>query len=64
MHAASLTIGNAYALRASKSVHNKHIMCHFLSVFYVNLSQNEPSESQKKYPVDKYTNKSNGIGRG
>ena len=39
-----------------------HFSCHFLSVFIVTWSQNEPSESQeKKYPVDKYTKESNGI---
>ena len=40
---------------------NMHFLCQFLSVFIVTLSQNEPSESQKKNPVDKYTKESNGI---
>ena len=41
---------------------NKHLLCHFLLVFIVTWSQNEPSESrEKKYPGDKYTEESNGI---
>ena len=38
---------------------NMHVLCHFLSVSMVTWSQNEPSEGQKKYPVDKYTKESN-----
>ena len=40
---------------------NRHFLCHFLSIFMVTLSQNEPSEDQKKYPVDKYTKESNSL---
>ena len=41
---------------------NRHFLSHFLSVFIVTWSQNEPSESwEKNYPVDKYTKESNSI---
>ena len=41
---------------------NMYFLCHFLSVFMVTWSQNEPSEGWgKKSPVDKYTKDSNGM---
>ena len=39
------------------------LMCHFLLVFMVTWSQNEPSEGRKKYPIDKYTKESNDMGK-
>ena len=39
---------------------NMPFLCHFLSVFMVTWSQNEPTEIWKKHPVDKYTKESNG----
>ena len=38
-----------------------HFPSHFLSVFMVTWSQNEPTEDQKIYKIDKYTDENTGM---